>query len=112
MKLRLPYYEAVRDGLKTVEGRPGDGSFATLSIGNIIEFSLDGEPDAPKIYKKISLIERFCSFSEMIKAVGRDNCLPGMFDNDESAVALYHSFPNYEQRAEQFGVLAIHLSSI
>lgn len=110
MKLRLPFYEMVRDGLKTVEGRPGDGSFATLSVGMTIEFSLDGEPDAPKVYKKIALIERFPSFECMIKTVGRDQCLPGMFDTDDAAVELYHSFPNYRQRAEQFGVLAIHLS--
>lgn len=112
MKLKLPYYEAVRDGKKTVEGRPGDGSFAKLAVGDTIQFSLDGDAHAPIINVKIVDILRFDSFEAMIRAVGREACLPGMTTSDEEALAVYHSFPNYPDRAQNFGVLAIFIQLV
>ena len=111
MNLRLPFYEAVRDGLKTVEIRPCDGKFAKLSVGDTIEFSLDESPEMPIVSKRISLLQKFPSFEAAIRAVGRESCLPGMFDDDEAALGMYLSFPNYPQRAAEFGVVAIHLSA-
>lgn len=107
MKLKLPHYESVKAGRKTVEGRPGDGSFGKLVAGDIIHFSLDGEPEAPVVPVKITDIRRYASFELMIEAEGKEACLPGLTASDEEAVALYHSFPNYAQRARDFGVVAI-----
>lgn len=112
MKVKLPYYEAIRDGKKTVEGRPADGSFGSLQVSQQIDFKLDGDESAPIISVKITDVQKFPSFEQMIASVGREACLPGMTSSDDEAVAIYHSFPNYAGRAAAHGVVAIFIRRI
>jgi ASC-1-like (ASCH) protein len=44
----------------------------------------------------------------MLQDLGVENCLPGIKDVD-AGVTLYHGFPGYAEKEQQFGVIAMEL---
>lgn len=112
MNLQRAYFDAVEQGVKTVEGRPADGKFATLNVDDFVEFHLDGDSERPAILIKITNIVKYASFKEMLENVGIQACLPGACQNVEEGTRLYHSFPEYRSREERFGVIAIMMQKV
>ena len=103
MHVQRPYWDALAAGAKTVEGRIAKPKYDPVLAGDLICFS--GGPDGGQCLTRIVEIQRFSDFYSMLHAVGVKACVPGAQNLDE-AVAIYHSFPGYEENAKKHGVLA------
>lgn len=105
--LKQPYLGQIQRGLKTVEGRINTGMFRNIKAGEMIEFFNHNA----KVLCKIVKINRYASFEEMLTQEGVAPCLPNTSSLSEG-VRIYDNIPGYNERAKQFGVLAIHLSLV
>lgn len=109
MKINLSllpqYFQMVKSGLKTVEGRLKESKFERLKIGETICFSNAAEKKE-WVNVKITHLHTYPSFRQMLIKEGVENCLPGK-KNIEEAVKIYHSFPGYQMEESKQGVLAI-----
>ena len=105
LNIQKTYYDHIRSGRKTVEGRL-DGKNKTLQNGDYIVLKCRGQPDF-KI--RVTKCEKFRSFYDMLNTVGFQNCIPGACDI-RAAEAVYHGFPSYKTKERQVGVVAYHVS--
>ncbi len=113
------YFDLIKKGMKTVEGRIAKDKYRRLCPGEIIRF-YDQDHNQNKEIKiqglnfleaHIISIEYFTSFSQMLTYYGVKNCLPGV-KNLEKALEIYHSFPGYQSEAEKLGVLGIEIKIV
>ena len=105
--LKYKYINQILAGEKTVEGRINKGFVHHLKQGDTIRFYCQSNSATCRITK----IERFNTFYEMLEKCGYKNCVPDE-RSLESADRLYHSIPGYTQRAARFGVAAIHIEKL
>lgn len=104
---KTPYLEYFRQGIKKAEGRINYPTFSKYQVGDLIYFHnrRDG------ILCKITFLNRYQSFSEMLNSEGILNMLPQLKDQPvsdlfEKSLLIYKKFPNAE-KAEEHGVIAI-----
>jgi len=101
----LPWYTLIKEGSKTVEGRPNRSTFAQMKIGDKIEFF--NKELNENFMVEITNVSHHKTFEEMIKTNGIDNVLPGIRTIDEG-VAVYMQY--YTKSIEdEFGVVGIHV---
>ena len=109
-----PWFNKIRDGVKTVEGRLKKGNFAEMAVGDIIIFSLSGESSDSSelipIKTIITNITNHKSFEDMISQNGLLNVLPGI-ETIQKGVDIYRQFYSQEKERE-FGVVGIHINLI
>jgi ASC-1-like (ASCH) protein/mannose-6-phosphate isomerase-like protein (cupin superfamily) len=101
----LPWYELIKQGEKTVEGRPNRKDFSQMKPGDKIEFSnkeLNGN-----FMAEITNVTHHKTFEEMIKSNGLENVLPGIRTIDEG-VQVYMQYYTKEIE-EEFGIVGIHV---
>lgn len=98
------YFEAIKRGSKTVEGRLDTGPFARWAEGQTIEFFNQDQ----SVQCTITKITKYSSFQAMLEEVGYNKCLPEV-RSLEAAVEIYRNIPGYAQKESRFGVLAIHI---
>jgi ASC-1-like (ASCH) protein len=98
------YFNQIRRGEKTIEGRVWDKTIVNFHVGDIVIIN-GGELS---IRCRIKALIRYDSFYQMLQLSGYKNFLPDAETLDD-AVAVYHSFPSYEERARLHGVVAIYL---
>jgi ASC-1-like (ASCH) protein/mannose-6-phosphate isomerase-like protein (cupin superfamily) len=101
----LPWYELIKQGKKTVEGRPNRNTFAQMKIGDQIEFS--NKELNENFMAEITNVTHHKTFEEMIRTNGIDNVLPGIRNIDEG-VQVYMQYYTKEIEKE-FGVVGIHV---
>lgn len=104
----LPWFNLIREGKKTVEGRPNRKDFAQMKIGDQIEFS--NKELNENFMAEITNVTNHKTFEEMIKSNGIDNVLPGIRNLDEG-VQVYMQYYTKEIEAE-FGVVGIHIKLV
>ena len=109
--------EAIRSGLKTVEGRLGKPRFLQIKEGDILNVREDiwkdgvvigSHDDALKL--KVTQVLYFESFEEMFKAVDYEAAVPNS-KNIEDAISKYSEFYSAEDE-EAYGVVAIFFEII
>lgn len=103
LPIQKRYLKYIRDNSKSVEGRILKGKAATVSVGDILYFS--------DIARQVEAVEYHDSFADMLEAVGFENAIPDAH-NFEEALQVYHSFTNYENLAETYGVVAFWLREV
>jgi ASC-1-like (ASCH) protein len=110
-KLREPYYEFVKEGLKTFELRIYDEKRKTMKIGDTWKFIRDPDMwhyirDDGYVRTTIENIRVYKSFKEAIEDVGLEQLLPYINDVEE-AVRIYEGFDNgnYKKESEEKGVV-------
>ena len=125
LDVRQPYFDLIKSGVKTIEGRAGlvaedRGIHENYKLreskykqGDTLLFTLarsttEDTGDAGIISCTITDISFFASFEDMLSSCGLLNCLPNINTLTEG-VDVYRSFPGYEQREKDFGVVGIHL---
>ncbi len=101
----LPWYELIKQGKKTVEGRPNRNTFSQMKIGDQIEFS--NKELNENFMAEITNVTYHKTFEEMIRTNGIDNVLPGIRNIDEG-VQVYMQYYTKEIEKE-FGVVGIHV---
>lgn len=111
-KLRLtvqhPYYEAIRNGRKTIEGRTAKEKYEQLQVGDEVIFINATTGDSCR--KEITGVRRFPTFTSMLQCYGVTAFLTDTPTRSiEDACNVYYSFENYKHEEEKYGVIALLL---
>ncbi len=109
--LKKIYIDQILSGKKTVEGRINSGMFLKIKEGNSIKFFCGHGNFYREVICKVTKIEKFESFEEMLKKVGYQNCLPECTSLNQAA-SEYSKIPQYSKKASQYGVLALHIQKM
>jgi ASC-1-like (ASCH) protein len=104
----LPWYIHIKEGRKTVEGRPKRNTFAQMKVGQFVK--IFNKELNESFCVKITKITEHKTFEDMIRSNGIDNVLPGIRNIDEG-IQVYMQYYNKEIESE-FGVVGIHVSLI
>ena len=100
------YFDAIKSGKKTVEGRINTPKYQALAVGDQIAFLK--EKTEEKIICTIAKLTTYTQFKDMLLAEGLENMLPGVA-SIEQGVALYESFGAYKEEVKLYGALAIKI---
>jgi len=100
------YFDAIKAGLKTVEGRLNSPKFKDLKFGDLITFTCHETNE--KISGVVKALNIYPNFEAMLVSEGLENMLPGVTSLYEG-VMIYESFPGYQEGAKEFGTLAIRI---
>jgi len=106
LSLRSEYFNAIKAGTKTVEGRLNTAKFKDLKPGMPICFVLPETGE--ELYCNVQAINIYPSWLDMLQSEGLQNMLPGI-DSLQSGVKLYESFPGYQEGVSELGALAIRI---
>jgi ASC-1-like (ASCH) protein len=104
--LKIQYLRLIQQGRKTVEGRVNTTMFRALQENQKVTFFSGNDEVRCTITKK----RVYSSFREMLIYCGVEKCLPDI-TSLESAVRVYDAIPGYKDKAQQFGVVALHLAT-
>lgn len=113
--LSEPWFTLVSVGLKTVEGRLGNGDFAAMRPGDIVVFFNDdvrGDGLGPRECRvRVAGVERFATFADMLGVHGhRSAALPvSNVRTVRQGVSVYRQFYSASDEARH-GVVAVRLS--
>lgn len=109
--------EDIVAGRKTVEGRLAKGKFLNFKPGDLVKLRKDvyenGELVASyedQARSRITKVEKYPSFREMLETVGYEKAIPRAASLEE-ALRDYRKFYSEDDEAE-FGVLAIHFELV
>lgn len=105
--IQRKYLHFIMNGSKSIEGRINSGIFAKLRVGEHIKFFCGNE----SVISEITALKPYDSFADMLEKEGVERCLPDI-KSLKAAIDVYNNIPRYAQKADQFGVLAIHLKKI
>lgn len=106
--VQSPYFEQIRDGKKTIEGRLNKGDFGKMEIGQIVRWTNENKHDY--VDTKIINIRHYKSFEEYLRTETLIKCLPDV-NSIEEGVDIYHRFYSVEDE-NKYGVLAIELELV
>lgn len=104
LSLKQCYFDAIKSGIKTVEGRLNSHKFKDLKSGMTIIFSSVDTHET--IICTVISIHVYATFEEMLIHEGLENMLPGVTSLDEG-VNLYENFEGYCEGVRKVGALAI-----
>jgi ASC-1-like (ASCH) protein len=107
--VKNPWFNYIKEGKKTVEGRLNKGMFSKLKIGDVINW-LHITKNKKKLICKttITSITKYSSFREMLEMETLENVLPNISSIDEG-VKIYHQYYTLDDE-NKFGVIAITLN--
>lgn len=100
------WFDHIKTGDKTIEGRLNKGKFKTFKKDEIIYF----KNDQNKIKIKIINIIEYKDFKTYLEQEGLKRTLPGI-DSIRNGVKVYRNFYTKEME-DEFGVLAIEIKLI
>ena len=108
LHIQNKYFDFIKSGLKTVEGRLYTEEFHNLSKNTKIKFFTSDEQ-----YLTCRLInfKKYPNFKEMLMNEGLEIMLPKI-NSLEKAIEIYQSFPNYKKFENEFGAIAMKLEVI
>ena len=107
LSVQQKYFDAIKAGTKTVEGRLNSPKFQDLKPNMHITFTCVQTQE--QVVCIVQDLQRYQTFEEMLLAEGVANMLPGVQTLFE-AVALYESFPGYKEDVKKIGALAIKVT--
>lgn len=110
LTIKKVYLNQIFERRKRVEGRVHAGGLAKLRVGECVALR-PGQFAKERCYVRVTRKRPFRSFREMLLECGVQACLPDARDLDE-ALAIYHSFPGFEEKAAESGVLALDVEPI
>lgn len=100
-------FELIREGKKKIETRAGNPEYLQIREGDSIEFSCGDE----KIIKRVKKISHYSNLDDLFATYKPDEIDPEVFSHEELK-KMYATFPGYEQRIKQYGILAFELEDI
>ncbi len=107
LTLKKIYIEQIREGSKLYEVRPRTNRIEKIQVNDVVRFYYYSNSSDDVRCKVIARLH-FDSYREMLEYCGFANCIPTS-QSLEEALAIYHSIPNYQQRALESGVVAFVL---
>lgn len=104
--LSEPWFTEISEGRKTIEGRKNKGRFATMKIGETIEWYNEDRC----CYSRITNVRHYATFESYLLEEGLSKCLP-MIETIEEGVNVYYQYYTKEDE-EMYGVVAIEIEMI
>lgn len=104
LTLNQQYFNAIKSGVKTVEGRINKPKFHDLKPGDPISFTCQETGEV--LTYTITTLHTYPTFEAMLQSEGLTNMLPGIATIAEG-VAVYESFPGFKEGVKELGALAI-----
>ena len=101
------YFDAIKCGIKTVEGRINNPKYQNLTLGMDILFFLENTKET--ILCTITGLAKYLTFKDMLQAEKIENMLPGI-QTIEEGIRLYESFGDYKKEVEIYGAVAIKIA--
>lgn len=109
LRLMEEYFQAIKNGSKTIEARLYKPKYEAFAVGDQVEFtSSSGATHRCTIQD----IQHHDTFSEMLHKIEIQGCIP--FTNDHAVALQVHKSIYREQGDEErkYGVIAIYLGSV
>lgn len=99
-----PYFDYLKSGIKTIEGRKNSPKYQTLKTGDIIEFYCDND----SFFAEITDIVKYKNLKEYLENNDLSNILPNT-KNIEDGEKIYRSFSD---DIDSYEFLAIHVKKL
>lgn len=97
-------FDLIRDNKKKIETRAGNSEYLKIIAGDVIEFSCGDEV----FMKQVKKVTHFRSLDDMLK-VYKFYEINLEYSSNEEAKSKYLSFPGYESRLKEFGIIVFEL---
>ncbi|HWA64284.1 MAG TPA: ASCH domain-containing protein [Candidatus Paceibacterota bacterium] len=97
-------FEKIKAGRKKVETRAATERYRDIKSGDEVVLMCGRS----KITKTVTKISRFRTIAELLKKYTPGQINPGLHTYEET-VQMYHSFPGYKEKIEEFGLIALEL---
>jgi ASC-1-like (ASCH) protein len=110
LTLNTPWFQFVKEGSKTYEGRALFSTIKRLQIGDQIRFSHHTEASFEPFCKNIKAIWKFSTFEQALKNLPLDKVLPGVRTVEEG-VQIYFGYVSLGTQKLK-GVCMIELEDI
>ena len=104
LTLNKQYFDAIKAGIKTVEGRLNKPKFHTLKPGDPLTFTCKETGEV--LSCTVTTLHTYPTFETMLQSEGLTNMLPWA-KNIQEGVAVYESFPGFKEEVKEVGALAI-----
>jgi ASC-1-like (ASCH) protein len=102
--IKLKYFNLIRNGSKTIEGRISSRPFTNWQTDTFVRFKNQAESVVCQVVKVI----KYKTFADMLQKEGFRPCLPDVRDL-KAAIQVYKDIPGYADKESKYGVLAIHI---
>ena len=102
MRIQNPWFTYIKNGEKTIEGRPNVGKHATFKPKQHIKIMNKEE----SLMVEIVGILHYASFSDLFTYEGIENILPGK--NEVDGIQVYRQWYS-EEKEREFGVIGLRL---
>lgn len=103
-KANIETWELIKSGKKKVETRAATIKYLPIKKGDTLILSCSGK----KFQKKIKKATHFKTLTSLFRKYSPNTIHPGI-GSVKNMIAQYHSFPGYEEKIEEFGILAFEL---
>lgn len=113
MKLAKKWFNYVKKGKKTIEGRVLDEKRKLLDVGDFIIFT-NNDNKKQTVKTEITLLEEIREPTSFEEAINKDNykqLIPSA-KNIGEAVEVYDKIGEYKEGAEEHGIILIHLKLV
>jgi ASC-1-like (ASCH) protein len=97
-------FEELRSGVKAVETRANSTKYQPIEKGDVLVFVCGKDKFSKIITKKT----HFKSIDAMLRKIPFKKIMPNL-ESVEEVKKAYHSYPNYKEKIEKFGLLAFEL---
>ncbi|MDP2631016.1 MAG: hypothetical protein Q8P56_06465 [Candidatus Uhrbacteria bacterium] len=97
-------FEEVRSGLKSIETRAATAKYRQIQKGDTITFVCGKD----RFVKQIVGVCHFATPEAMIKKLPLKKIMP-LVTSIEEMKKRYYSYPNYEEKIKEYGILAFEL---
>lgn len=113
MKLADEWFNYVKNGEKTIEGRVLDKKRKLLDVGDFIIFT-NNHNKKKMVKTEITLLEEIIKPTSFKKAINEDNFLKLIpsAKNIEDVVKVYDNISEYKEGAKEHGIVLIHLKLV
>lgn len=98
-------FEMLHSGSKKVETRAATPKYQKIKVGQTITFSCNGKT----FEKDVAKASHFKDIKALLKVYTPEHINPNLHTERE-IVAMYHSFPGYEEKIREHGIIAIELN--
>lgn len=113
MKLADEWFNYVKNGEKTIEGRVLDKKRKLLDVGDFIIFT-NNHNKKKMVKTEITLLEEIIKPTSFKKAINENNFLKLIpsAKNIEDVVKVYDNISEYKEGAKEHGIVLIHLKLV
>lgn len=108
--VQQPYFDFIKNGTKTIEGRINRDKFASFAQGDVIKIYCNTDDESKFITAYIKDVRRYVSFYHYLYCEGIQKTLPNVHNIYEGC-GVYYQLYTLEQE-KKYGVVAIELYTI